>query len=459
MFYPQLRVPRQKLQSVISTPGDGINTHFPPQYIKPSEAVDVVNMNARYYPALQTRYGRELFSEHTGDIWAIGERNNEYLHVQEGTAWKYYDGVSWVEVLPSGLTEAEGKFLDFVRGSDRNTILMNGTNRIMWDGTDITNLTDAPLTNKFTVHKGRVYAIDGTMLRFSALNKADDWTSVNDSGFIQITQAKGEATGIVTYNDYVTIFTKSSMHRLFGTGPESYQLVDVNTAIGCVSDKSIVTCNSTLYFAGFDGIYASDGAFPRKVSQRIDGIYRQIPTDQMDKISAGIVNNESLIISLPVGTGITANNIIVRYDPINDRWFTEDGEFDRFVNIDFDLYGVNSDNDIMLFETGNDDDGTDIDWEWESGARYSRPSALQTLSEVWIVYDGADATSVNFYVSASLETDDWVLVKTLDAHTSSGTERIQIPLTYINDIEYYRLKITGTGQMKIYNIEEIYRVR
>jgi hypothetical protein len=113
----------------------------------------------------------------------------------------------------------------------------------------------------------------------------------------------------------------------------------------------------------------------------------------------------------------------------------------------------------MLFETGNDDDGTDIDWEWESGARYSRPSALQTLSEVWIVYDGADATSVNFYVSASLETDDWVLVKTLDAHTSSGTERIQIPLTYINDIEYYRLKITGTGQMKIYNIEEIYRVR
>jgi len=457
MYYPILRAIKYKSESIITTLGDGVNTYGTPLSIKPSEARKALNLSSRKLPALCVRQGRTGFASSITTPNAMGERNNERLHVQDGTVWKYWNGSLWIDIQ-TGLTSAKGKILDFVRGTDRKTILMNGTDKYSWDGTTITSLTQAPATNKFTVHKGRVYALVGTTIKFSALNNIDDWTTVNDAGEINITNAKGSGTAITTYGGYVIAFTEYSMHLLYGTGPTNYELVEVPGNIGCISDKSVIICNNTLYFVSFDGIYAFKGGEPVKISHKVDEYFKNMNLAYKTSIVAGTVDND-LYIAIPSTASSTGNDLIIRYDVLEDKWYPENGYIVDFVTIGNKLYGVDKDGKIWDMVSGTNDDGTAISWYWESAPRFVKPSAKQTLSCLWVTYDLPTGSTLDIYISNSFDNEDWELVDSLTADANEQNKKVLIPIYKTNDIVWYRIKFVGTGQCTIHSLEEKYRIR
>lgn len=459
MFYPRLQKPNYKLERIINNPGDGVNTYGTPSSISASEARKAINLCSRKLPALCVREGRVKVAPKITTPNILGERGNEVLNVLDGTTWKQLKNGEW-EDIETGLTSAPGKIFDFVRGTDRNTILVNGSECYAWDGTSAVGLNQAPLTDKFISHSGRLYALRDATLKYSALNLITDWTTANDAGTVEITTAKGSGTGIVSYGGYVIVFTEFSMHQLYGTGPTNYTLSEVPGSTGTISDKSIVICNDTLYFVSFDGLYSfRGGSSPVKVSSKADEYFRNMNLSHKRKIVCGSIDNR-IYISIPSKSTSTGNDLILRYDVLEDKWYPASGNVVSFTTIGNTLYGLEKDGNLWNMKSGTKDETTPINWYWESGVRVSKPSSKQTLSELWITYDLPVDSSLNIYTSNSFDDDDkWNLNASIVPNATEQNTRILIPLTQINDANWYRIKLVGAGPCTIHSIEELYRVR
>jgi hypothetical protein len=384
------------------------------------------------------------------------------------------------------LTAASGRIEEFNTGTTRYTLLFNGTDRYSWDGTTAVSLTNAPATNKFTVHKGRVYALLGSELKFSALNVLNDWTTVNDAGSISITNARGDGTGIVTYNDYVTVFTKYSMHQLYGTGPDSYELKDVPTNIGCVSDRSVVICNDILYWVWYDGLYMFDGSIPEKVSYKMDYYFNEMKGYEsiFDKIACG-VQGDFIFISIPYSdaTSRAENLMVIKYDTKNNTFYPwSNTRYDAFTALGNVLYGIEGygtiPGDAINFyknvcKVEDDNATTDVtsitEWQWHSGPRLKGSvSKNKTLTELWIVYDLPVGSNFFIYTSplAGIDgvTDDgtnqWTLAKTITGADSNPTRgRVQVSLDSVPSLGWYRIMLRGSGPCTIHYATEKYRVK
>ena len=317
---PLLKAPRYKVEPTAPIYlGGGINTYGTPFNIKEGEARDSRNTSSRSYPALSVRPGiDDAFTAITTPN-ALGQRNNQYPHVQDGTVWKAWNGTAWVNVQ-TGLTSATGKFVEFATGTTLYTILANGTDVYSWDGTTAASIADAPKTKLYAVHKGRVYALLGKELKFSALNLITDWTTVLDAGSISITNAKGDGTAISEFDDQVYVWTAQSFHNLYGTGPLNYTLSDISDD-GCISDRSVIEGKyngaKALYFMDYGWVKAFSGSSPVRVSHSVKKFIDGINLTYKDKVCAG-KNGKYLYWAIPYET--TENNVVLEYDTDLNIW-------------------------------------------------------------------------------------------------------------------------------------------
>jgi hypothetical protein len=75
--------------------------------------------------------------------------------------------------------------------------------------------------------------------------------------------SQGDFTGICNYMGYVHFFKENRVHRLYGTQPSNFQLVELSmrgVKTGC--EKSLCIVNELLYYMSRDGIIRYDGSAP-----------------------------------------------------------------------------------------------------------------------------------------------------------------------------------------------------
>jgi hypothetical protein len=211
-------------------------------------------------------------------------------------------------------------------------------------------------------------------------------------------------------------------------------------------------------------LYKFEGGQAQKVSYKADLYFNAMNQSYLTNVACG-VQGDFIYISIPYGTSQTTNNLILKYDTRNDKWYVNDSvQYTGFTAIGKMLYGIEATakNICKVNDSTKTADGsTVIDWYWISGARLKGSvSRNKTLSELWMVYDLPSASTLNVYVSPTADKSDWVLVKSL---TGTATEivrgRVRIPIDAIAGVEWYRLKITGSGPCTIYYVTEKYRVK
>jgi hypothetical protein len=458
---------------VLNTFGDGINTGLPPFQIGESEATYLRNMDSREYPAATVRPPRSTYATVLStNVNALGQRNNATLHVVDGNTWKYWvPASSTYTTVTTSLTSTEtGEFAEFATGTERYTLFMNSTQKKLWDGSSTAiDLGDAntPFTKIFTVHKGRIYAARDNDIKYCALNKTSDWTTADDAGSIDITRAKGPITGLYEYNDFVIAWTEFSMHELHGTGPDNYELIDIEGDVGCISDRSIIRCNRRLYWLWHDGVYEYDGSSPVKVSSPVDDYISSINFDYKEKCVAGAIG-DFLYLSIPYGSGVTQNNLILKFDTRLRKWFVETGNFIDFVTIGNALYGVDTNGQIWNMRdtsaTEGLDSATPISWEFITKPFNEKAIAeRKTVYEMYLVADvSTGSTSFTIGYSTNVENNDSTSFTTLVSVSGSSNvqnQRIQVPLAQINDVNWYRLRFAGTGQATIHYLQKNMRIK
>jgi hypothetical protein len=436
--------------------GGGINTDGTPFNIKEGEARDSRNVSSRLYPALSVRPGTDDAFIAITTPNALGQRNNQYPHVQDGTVWKAWNGTAWVNVK-TGLTSATGKFIEFATGTTLYTILANGTDTYSWDGSTAASIAAAPATKLYAVHKGRVYALVGKELKFSALNLITDWTTVLDAGSISITRAKGDGTAITEFDDQIYVLTEQSFHSLYGTGPFNYTLNDIS-GDGCISDRSVIEGKyqnaKALFWMDYGWIKAFTGSNPIRVSHAVKTFIDGIAIAYKAKICAG-KNGKYLYWAIPYGA-VTENNIVLEYDTDLNTWNVHSLAISQFVTIGETCYGVSPTGVIYDMESGLTDNGTAIAWYYITGALNRNNLKTKTLGSIPVVLDLPVGSTMTLSTSKTIDSNDFVLVHTF---TASATEqRVDVYTDEIEGCEWYRLKFAGTGPATIYYIGDDIRL-
>lgn len=439
----------------IITLGQGENTFLTPFEIKRGESSYSRNVSSRNYPALSVRPGRATAFTAITTPNALGQRNNEYPHVQDGTVWKRWDGSAW-QNIQTGLANAAGKILEFNTESKRYSILTNGTNVYSWDGTSAANIAAAPATALYAVDDYRLYALLGSVLKCSAAGSVTDWTTADDADTIALTGMVGVGTALAAYNDSVISWSEQTMHVLFGNDPYDFYLSDPMD-YGCISDRSVINHDGVLYFLDYGKYMRYTGGRPVEMSQKVKTYLEGINTTYKTKCVAG-KHGKYLYLSIPYGA--TANNLTLEYDTELDQWFVIDQGYVAFVNIGEYFYGVTSAGAFHKINSGTDNAGTAISWSYITGAwNHGTVSQKKTISDYWVVLDLPTNSTLTLSYSTTVDGNDFVALKTFTASATEQMTRVQVPTTALQNVDFYRLKLAGTGPCVLHYLEEQLRIK
>ena len=423
--------------------GDGENTFYTPFEIEQSESSYSRNTCNKNYPALSVRKGMaHSFLPLTKPNAMSGD------FIVDGTAWKKWNGSSYNNIAT--VSDLKGSFTYFNTELDNYVILMNGTDKKAYNGSTVIDLTNAPDTPYYAVDDFRLYAVKGRTLYFSQLGNIEDWTD----GTITITDAEGDGTAISTYSDITIAWTEQSMHVLYGNDEDDFFL-NAAMPFGNVSQKATIECNGKLYFLDHNAVMAYTGGRPKKVSDKVDKYIKNI-TD--GSLAVAGKQNQYLYLSIPYENA--ENNITLEYDTNMEKWYVIDKGFVEFTNIGEKLYGIDINGQPWELNTGTDDNGSAISWEYITGVwNFGTLSQKKDISDIYVLLDLPTGSTLTLSYSPSVNGDSFTTLKTFTSSENEQTTRVQIPTSEFHGVDYFRLKFSGSGQCTIHYIEPTYRVR
>ncbi|MFL0197396.1 hypothetical protein ACJDU8_17775 [Clostridium sp. WILCCON 0269] len=201
----------------------------------------------------------------------------------------------------------------------------------------------------------------------------DDWTIPIDEaeanqhgGLIDVpTWDGGKIIGLKVLFGDLFVFKNKNIFRIFGTYPGNYELEQVCSTTGAISDRSIVSGTSAVYFAAKDGIYAFNGSTAALIGQKIKNTWKSLNPNYI-KNAVGIFYDNKYHLAVPEGNS-TTNNLLIKYN-------TEDGNFTfirgltikDFIEFEGNMYFSNSLGVFNMFQL--DSPGTNgYEANWTTG--------------------------------------------------------------------------------------------
>lgn len=426
--------------------------------IEPEFLVNNKNISTKQFPTATVREGFSALGSVSGVCQGFMVWKEIELHAIVNGSWLKWNGSSWTSLATGLSTTAKPTYTNFKGNySDYRLLMANGVDPVkMYDGTTVSNVPNAPAGMNFIVsHDNRVYGAVKNALHYSALRKADNWTTVDESGQIMIEDGAGEdITSLVAGTGHVVAFTRQATHELYGTNPGNYRLQVISEEVGCISHHTATMISGTLFFLSHDGIYRyNGGAAPRKdYALSMQGLFERMNTATYDKSIAG-TDGERYYISLPLD-GATKPNTTVEYDPNFDVWNYWDFGYtpSDYVEIKDNMH-VGFEESRIIKMGGTTDNGGAIPFSLEMVPfSYNSLAANNRLYRLWVVADVPSGATVNVYINNEKKGNNWSLMKTITANTNLQATQILIPVTQSFHHNFVRVKIEGTGPVTIHEL-------
>lgn len=444
---------------------EGINT-MDPFSIKDSHATSDLNITTSKYPAMTVRTPIKQVGEsisNTGaPIYGLAVYKGNELHAICDGNWYAWSGENWIQKATAIGSTRKWSFINF-QGSytTGNLILANGESHVYrYDGSATTYITTAPANADYiATHDNRVYLAVKSTVYFSALRKAEDWTTVNEAGQVVVeTGDGGDITGLIAGSSRLTVFKKNSIYELYGTNPTNFQLKIVTDSVGSPTGNSAQVIDGVIYFLGSDGVYEySGGSLPSSdFSIQAKGIIATINKASAEQ-SVSWQNGRKYYLAIPTGTN-TQPDTILEYDidfKVWNIWKFPVSISAKGVVINGVSYIGGTDGKVyMLDSTDLTDNGIKIPWEW-----VSKPFGVDSLAakarwyKVWVVADiPAGSTFKVSICTSEKDMDNWIPVQTIASTVNVQAKEITIPSTYLAKTNFIRIKLSGTGPATIHEI-------
>lgn len=419
---------------------------------------EMINFCPDAYPAIKTRPGYSVIGTFGATVLGLGAWKGIELHaVFSDGSWRKWNGSAWTSLATGLSTTAEWTFTNFKGNlAGINLIGSNGVDPIKrYDGSSVQNLSNAPTGgNYITTQSNRLYCAVLNKLAFSALNEADDWTTVDDAGEIGINTTDGATiNGLSAGNGFVNVFTPAALFELYGKGPQSYSMDLIAADIGATGNKAIVTYDETLPFIGRDGIYRYSGGIrpTREYSLPVQGF---VDSGNKSSLSRCVAGNDGsyLYFGLPIGSS-SENNRILQFDPLHSSWYTWDGiAVTQMLRVGADMYFGDATGRVLKLG-GTTDNSVPI-----TSIAITKPFTAASISrkqqwyKLWVVASVPAGSTLQVFVSGYASGDSWILANTITAETDIQYKELLIPLGKIQDKNAVRIKLVGMGPVTIHEI-------
>lgn len=425
-------------------------------------ATDQHNISSNEYPVLSVRAGYSVLGEPVDRVRGLGSYMDAELHaVFDDGSWRRWNGSEWVTVATNLDVTKDWSFCNFKGGfSNINLLAANGSQAKKWNGTTLSNLSDAPIgLNYIEQYADRVWGIVGNTLHASGYRNAEDWTStpppdaIDDSVsfFAEIETPDGETiNGLKAGLGRLVIFKPSAMFELRGYSPSDYRVDPISTNIGVINNRCIAVLQSGMYFLDDTGIYVyhGDGVAPQKgFSKPVQWFVDHMNPAGKQNCSVG-TDGKLLYVSIPMES--TDPDTILVFDPERYVWNVYSGfSAVHFANVGTNTFLGDSDGSVRLLG-GQNDDGQPIPWLWVSKP-FTAGSLAQFLrwTKLWLTLRLPPGSTLTVSISRSAEGDDWVPIATLEGN---DLQRKSIPLMSNIQSEQLRLKLEGIGPCTVYEI-------
>jgi len=459
LLQPWRDSPSQTKQAIV-TLADGLNQSMESIEIKDSQSTAVVNMDSSLYPTVQVREGYTHFSSHTGFINSIFKFKGVW-YCGNGKGLYKLSGSSWTVVYEPNDTNDDrywnraiffdGSKLYFTDGLPYGSLTLR-----QYDGSSLSTISSSrPLSPYLTTYMNRFFMAGGNdnLLWYSALRDATDWSSTNKytgTGKITVETDDGEKpTGLSHFSNHVLLFKRYSMHKLFGEDTTNFNMTQPY-AVGCISDRTIVPTRDSLFWLGPDGFYDyMGGAAPVKIS---DPVKKYIDSINRDYAYKSVAGTDGRFIYLSLVTGSTTDiNVTLKFDLHTRGWWVESYVATAYYLDGTTMYFATVDGKIMRMG-GVTDNGKAINWSIETKPFSEGDETVRkTINKLWIIADIEPNSALNVDYAGGTEGGTWI-----NAHSqSNGSGQIQsirIPVIVRTPEIWYRLKLYGSGKVKIHRI-------
>ena len=107
----------------------------------------------------------------------------------------------------------------------------------------------------------------------SKLGDPTNWHSylgISTDSYAATVGSEGQFTAVCAYMGYVLFWKEDRCHRLYGTRPENFNLVELpirGVKTGC--ERSLTVCNGILYYVSRRGVMAFDGSAPVNIGDAL----------------------------------------------------------------------------------------------------------------------------------------------------------------------------------------------
>jgi hypothetical protein len=310
--------------------------------------------------------------------------------------------------LTGGFTNGNFDYINYQIKDTEITILTNGVDNVkVYDGKSfcdlkyngkdsaISDINKAPKGKFIELHKERVWITGSSdspnSLYFATPFDPDDWTAPIDADNIETNQHGGEIQiptwdggkiiGIKTLFDDIVIFKTKNVHRLFGTYPGNYSIVQIfNTIEGEIVDKSVGSVNNKVFWFTTEGFHCFNGNEVIDLTPQIKEIFSRF--SKQEKLSATAIAYKKKYYCAIGDTVIEYNtetgSIMIRKGMTIRDW----------VEVDNVLYCTTG-NHIFVYNDGDTYGGAKIQSYWNTGdTTFGAKNAIKTNEYVYFTGSG-----------------------------------------------------------------------
>lgn len=267
----------------------------------------------------------------------------------------------------------------------------------------------------------------------------------------------GAFTGAVTQRGYPVFFKEDYIHRVSGMTPSTFTIqTTVARGVQRGSWRSLAVVSENIYYKARTGVMMYDGNMPVSVSEQLgDVLYSDA--------RAGVLG-EKYYISMKDAEDRW--NMFV-YDTAHGTWYREDGAMALgFGAVDDELYYIDEENNTLVTVKGTS--GTiEPDFDWAAvfnlvGVNYASSSVYDTPARVrnakyLSMFKIRMYLAPNAYMRLWIKYDDAPLYEYMGERRGSDMRTFTLPVIP-KRCDHARIKITGHGEAKIYDISRIMEV-
>lgn len=378
---------------------------------------------------------------------------------ESDTKWS---GVFTIEKLIER-TVSSNKYYDLVVRFDRvfNYKPPAREGHTAYDPVDITNykisLERLVPDIKFTIEcNNRLWGCsnDGHEIYATKLGSVENWnyfagTSM-DSWAVNL-GSDGVFTGVAVLQGNPVFFKENYIIKIGVSSIGAHSMREIN-AIGVEegSEDSLVRINEVLYYKAIDGIYAYDGSYPIRISDKFGDV----------RYHDAVGGNLSNMYYVSMKDDSNKSHVFV-YDIQHGLWFKEDNaEVKQYCKYKEDLYFVESNKLYIRDGAKSDAKEKEVDWFVVSGdigylytskKHANRIDKKSYINKLQINAQLPVGSYMSVYINYD-SSDEWEFLWDL---SGAGTRLFNIPVRP-RRCDHFRYKIVGHGDAKIFSITKTY---